>query len=452
VCNNANLIRGGTAENVGTQILFNVLDGSDSDDQSMSGIDSDGWITAYNVIRHLGGTQIIDNCHSIHDNLFEYINNDTTGSTHSDMWFCNGEAAGMNNFNYNNLVRFIATEYPSGGNLSCIFWWTPSGRFTDYIFNNVGHDINCSGNCNNFNPPGSPSTALVFNNTWESMNNVAIWANGIVSNITFTDANNHYITNNGTGCAAVYAKPSKVNGGVATCSGDVFQTISAANAQGYTSSTDYRLLSGSGATVGAAENESRLASVFGSAFLSTTANGCTYIARNHTVSCPGITSLKRPATANWDAGAFQFLGSVTTLPISHTFTNTLAGNTSADSPFSFIISNNSGAVISLSAPLVATANFSAMSGGSRPCTSTLANAATCTVIASFSPQITASGSLFDTLSVTYSGGGAGTLTASIAGRAIAVRVQASTPSVVGATNQAASHAGFFKLEELDERN
>jgi hypothetical protein len=103
-------IMGDTHLEAGTQIIFNVCDGSDSDDLAMNCIFADGYTTAYNVIRHMGGTNILNNCHSIHDNLFEYVNNDADGATHSDMWFCVGEAP-SDNFFYNNLVRFIGTEY-----------------------------------------------------------------------------------------------------------------------------------------------------------------------------------------------------------------------------------------------------------------------------------------------------------------------------------------------------
>jgi hypothetical protein len=147
---------------------------------------------------------------------------------------------------------------------------------------------------------------MIYNNTWESMNATAIWANGITggNGATFIDANNHYITNNGAGCAAVYALTSRVNGGVTSCRGNVFQTISAANAQGYTSANDFAPTAKSTATVGTGTNETNMGSLFGPAFLESTTNACAYNSANHTVSCPVITVNNRPPTGAWDAGAY----------------------------------------------------------------------------------------------------------------------------------------------------
>jgi hypothetical protein len=48
----------------------------------------------YNVFANWGGTNIVDICHVVHDNLFVDINNSNDGSTHSDVMFCFGEYAG----------------------------------------------------------------------------------------------------------------------------------------------------------------------------------------------------------------------------------------------------------------------------------------------------------------------------------------------------------------------
>jgi hypothetical protein len=309
VCNNVEAIRGDTHLEAGTQIIFNVIDNSDGDPLAVSGIDSDGYIVAYNVMRYFGGTQILDNCHSIHDNLFEHINNDQSNSTHSDMWFCNGEAPSDNYF-YNNLIRYIGTDYNQ--DLSAMLWFNPIGGYTDYVFNNVSHDLNCTANCMNFHTPSSAATMYIYNNTMQSKVNNIIWANTVTPNLTIHDLNNHYITNNGTTCAAVYSYTAFVNGGGA-CSGDVFQTISAANKQGYTSANDFTPTAASTATLKKGLNLTSLISTFGSAFGSSTTNGCTYVVSNHTVSCPGVTANIRPLIALWDAGAYMS-GASATLP------------------------------------------------------------------------------------------------------------------------------------------
>lgn len=308
VCNGPGAVKGNTQNaEKGTLIAFNVCDGADSDDLSFGCVAGDGYDVEENVFRHIGGTQILDNCHTLHDNLFEFINNSQDGGTHSDMWFCVSEYA-SNNFYYNNLIRYVATEYNQAA-LSAVFWWNGAGAgFTDYIFNNVGHDINCEGDCNNWSVSPAGTTYYVYNNTWESANNIQIWRNAS-SGAIFKTANNHYITNNGTGCAAVWLQTAPVNGGNTSCSGDVFQTIAAANAQGYTSANDFAPTSASIATVGKAANETSMAGTFGPAFLQSTSKGCAYNTINHTVTCPAVTIADRLSSGNWDAGAYISGGS-----------------------------------------------------------------------------------------------------------------------------------------------
>jgi hypothetical protein len=310
VCNGPSALDGDTHGEQGTLIVFNVCDGGDSDDLSFGCVDGDGYDVEENVFRHIGGTQILDNCHTLHDNLFEYINNSQDTATHSDLWFCIGEFP-SNNFFYNNEIRYVGTEYNQP--LSTIMWFNAPPGFTDYIYNNVGHDVNCAGNCNNFENPSGTAFAQIYNNTWESMNNVPIWENGNSTDYAITSANNHYITNNGANCAAVFAKTSTVNGG-GSCSRDVFQTLAAANAQGYTSANDYAPTASSTATVGKAANETGMAGTFGTAFLESTSNGCAYNTVNHTVTCPAVTVTNRLSTGNWDAGAYISGGSSANQP------------------------------------------------------------------------------------------------------------------------------------------
>jgi hypothetical protein len=313
VCNGAGALLGNTQKTEqGTLIVFNVGDGSDSDDLSFAFIWGDGYDVEENVFRHIGGTTILDNCHTLHDNLFEYINNSQDNATHSDMWFCNSEYA-SNNFFYNNLVRYVATEYNQAA-LSAVFWWNGAGSgFTDYIYNNVGHDVNCAGDCNNWSTSPAGTVYYVYNNTWESADNIQIWRNA-PSGATYKTSNNHYITNNGTGCAAAWLQTAPVNGGNTSCSGDIFQTIAAANAQGYTSANDFAPTSASIATVGKGTNESGMAGTFGPAFLQSTSNGCSYSTVNHTVTCPAVTVGNRLSSGNWDAGAYVSGGSSANQP------------------------------------------------------------------------------------------------------------------------------------------
>jgi hypothetical protein len=307
----------GYNQNYGFTYQFNVVDGSDSDDHALNafGENGDGYILQYNVARYTGGTNINDACHILHDNLFEYIYNVTDGSTHTDIWFCAGEANngtyagdGTPNLFYNNIFRNI----PAPVSAVLMLGGTTSNG-PDYVFNNLFHDYYGENtNYNDFCEAGSCGSFVIFNNTAEaSLPDYAgcIWCNGS-SAPTITSVNNHWITNNGTTPAAVFAYTGPV-----TESTTVYQTYSAATGQGYTSSNDFAPTSSSSATVtasGTNETSGYCAALNNStaqaACESGTTNGCAYNSTSHTVSCPAITANARPASAAWNVGAYQYSG------------------------------------------------------------------------------------------------------------------------------------------------
>lgn len=302
-CGGAVALRGDTNPEVGTQLLYNVIDGSDSDPLTMNSIASDAYIMAYNVVRYVGGTSIVDNCHIIHDNLWEHINNNIDGSTHSDMFMCNAEAPG-NNYFYNNLVRYIGTAQQI---MVINFWLTPNPGYADFFFNNVMHDEVCNGNCLNTHSPSSAAALYIYNNTIQRYSNSCVICNAFSPNLAIYDINNHWITS-GSGCGAVYAQPSYVNHGNRSCKGDSFQTLAAAKAEGYTSSNDFQPTSATSITVGKGANEAEMFSTFGLAYETSTTNGCTYVTSSHALSCPAVTANTRPSTGTgvWDTGAYAF--------------------------------------------------------------------------------------------------------------------------------------------------
>jgi hypothetical protein len=418
VCDGSVSMDGQSGTTSGTLIAFNICDGSDSDDLSFTCVFGDAYDFEENVVRHEAGTRIINNCHITANNLFEHIQNSVDNHVHGDMYFCNGEFA-ANSFTFNNLIRFIGTDY--GIPLSAVFWFNANTGFTDYIFNNVGHDINCAANCNNFAtgvPPVSTNLhALIYNNTWESLNVDSIWKNQNTTNYSFTTANNHYITENGTGCAAVFGgNLPLVNGGNTSCSGDLFQTHTAANAQGYTSANNFRSTASTNATVKAGANENAISGPFGTAFLSSTTLACTESFTNTgfgspTVVCPGIAPSVRLVSGTctgtplsgpgcWDLGAFGFVSSTVTLtPTAYTFAATAVGNNSSDSPVTFTLTNNTGVTITAVTISLTGANAGDF-GNTTSCGTTLANSASCRIFVTFTP--TALGSRTATLSVSDS--------------------------------------------------
>jgi hypothetical protein len=420
VCGGPSFLQGGTNISIGAIFAFNVMDGSDSDDLgSPSFIDGDAYDFEENIENDASGTNILDNCHLIHDNVFEGLNNENDGATHTDVFFCFGEyrASGVNNFYYNNLFKFIGTKYNIG--LSTPGFWlngngTTSGALsTDYIFNNVWHDVYCPSNCFNFDSQFPNATYQVYNNTFESVGNFTILnSNAAAGGAFYTSQNNHFITNNGSNCAAVYAGPAaNMNGGVTSCSGDLFQTHAVANGQGYTSANDFQPTAGTNATVGAGANESSLVSAFGPAFANSATAGCKESFTNTgrgspTVVCPNFSTVLRPTsgacpgTGCWNAGAFNFVPSTVTLtPASYIFAATAVGSNSGDSPVTFTLTNNTGVTITGVAISSTGANAGDFSN-TTSCVTTLASSASCQIFVTFRP--TATGTRTATLTVSDS--------------------------------------------------
>lgn len=301
----------------GETLRFNVVDGADSDVLSMVpwGENSSGYDIEYNVTNDIGGAgDVFQECHLFHDNLFENIYQNTDSSTHSDIAFCYGEYGGGAsdpNLFYNNIFRNVA---PSGTAFAGYVLTpdTPSGQ-TDYIFNNVFHDVNTggSGNNNAMCDGGGCGPSIMWNNTAEgglssSVPSGIVWGNGSKS-VVVTSVNDHWIST-GTGPSAVFTGPSSV-----TENNAIYQTLSTANSQGYTSTNDFSPISSSAATVtasGANETSGYCAdSVLHNAAAEATCKegitGVSYNQTNHTVVYPAFPSVSRPATGAWEVGAFE---------------------------------------------------------------------------------------------------------------------------------------------------
>lgn len=296
-------------QNDGETIRFNVIDGSDSDPLSLQawGQGSGGRDLEYNVTTNLGGDTVFDDCHIIHDNLFQYINQLNDNSGHSDVLFCYNEASGGSgnpNVFYNNIFRFIGTS--SNPFVGYIFVPGPGG--TDYIFNNVYHD-NYAGSGGNYLvtcDQGTCGQKVMWNNTGEASlpGSIGLWA---IGNTSIIAANNHWITSD----TSAFTVASEVTG-----TDPVYQTLSAANSQGYTSANDFSPTSSSGATVtasGANETNGYCASsvlhnAAAEAACTQGITGISYNKTNHTVVYPAFPAAPRPATGAWQVGAYQFGG------------------------------------------------------------------------------------------------------------------------------------------------
>lgn len=282
----------GFNQNFGVCFQYNVIDGSDSDDASLSAIIGDNYSAAYNVFRHFGGTIVGNTCHTLHDNLFEYINNVTDGSSHTDVWFCYGEYSGgkadPNTF-YNNIFRYIGTQYDEA--VSAIILFSPPPGQTDYMFNNVAHDNQPGGtNYFNLNERGGPGggNLAVFNNTGVVGRARCLICNG--SGVgTVTAVNNLWITTGSN--ASIFGNTSTLSE-----SHSVYITPAKAASRGYKSTNDYA----PNLTVGAATSNSALCDGFSdstarSSCLSGTGDRCTYLISDHTVSCSDLSPVDTSA-------------------------------------------------------------------------------------------------------------------------------------------------------------
>jgi hypothetical protein len=313
-------------QNFGEIWRFNVIDGSDSDVLGLNALGENdaGYDIEYNVIRNTGGCNIFQAGHIFHDNLFEYIYQLNDNSCHSDMAFFGGEWAGGTsdpNVFYNNIVRDVA---PNGNDSQSPGYWggyimlhdTPPNQ-PDYWFNNVLHDVNgteADGSCDNAESQNQCDRVILFNNTFEGLDQggtwYAPWGN---TNATWTtpetSVNNHWVTDKGSGPSAVFTDPS-----VVTESTAVYQTLSVANGQGYTSANDFSPTSANGATVTASGTnetngycaDSVLNNAAAEAACVQGITGVSYNPTNHTVLYPAFTPVGRPATGAWNVGAYQY--------------------------------------------------------------------------------------------------------------------------------------------------
>jgi hypothetical protein len=335
---------GGCGEpSTGTTVRYSVSDGSDTA-QNMMTFSYPALPIAYgNVMRYM--VSGLDGCgDNWHDNLFENMVSQVGGG-HQDAFLqndpCGTYNSGQYYFFYNNIVRhtLFASSGGSGhvwlqGLGDCGAIGTPLTNCIGYAFNNVVYD-NIPGNMVDVGSHYGVNlgTLYFFNNTVQcgtdtSAGSCEIGDNGNAQGgvaaggtMAVNLINNHWIVASVTTSVLCCSEPAGAgNRGSCysfTCSDTTpsYQTVTTANAQGYTDTGNFAFqpTSGSGSTVGAGTNESSLCqsisginSDAGSACMNATSYACTYNATNHTVSCPANTAIARPTSGGWDIGAYQF--------------------------------------------------------------------------------------------------------------------------------------------------
>ncbi len=325
--NHYSILGGGTG--TGVQFVADVFDGSDSSHaaagsshclwtafqgspcQSGQGI----YMTAYDVhnsiFRYLSNMMVTTNTYTVHDSIFEYLYPSFQGggsAQHPNVINEVTNVAGSNTYFYNNIVRHTyVTEdiYLAVGN-------------TAYFFNNVFYDnMNVAGlggvpsGCVRFNAVSSSGsqTAYIANNTIDTgcqinfdkvnsplqpWNGTAFFQNNHF--IGFSNLNSAYVCNT-TGACTITDKGN-----------EVFQTESAANAQGYTSGNNYAPTTSTGATVGTGSSLSSSCTIYSSD--SELCKGTLNVdeisgSGGEIANFPGNPIVARQSTS-WDAGAYQF--------------------------------------------------------------------------------------------------------------------------------------------------
>jgi len=322
------VFHGGCGNDItGTTFRYNVLDGSDTSQNMMTGIYPVIPIAYGNVIRYV--VTGIDGPGDIwHDNLVEYLVQSTVTS-HQDGMYHVTQYSVPNSLIYNNVIRNTTNPLTAGavklwlnGNAAC-----PYSSCTSYAFNNVIYN-NYPGNMVDTGGHFSVNygTWYIFNNTFDCGTDKDQGACSIGDGGNGQHAvgshgqmilyliNNHWLSTAKTSIVGYGGRFGRCAWFICTETGGLYQSVGAAKKRGYTSRSAYAFqpTSSNGSTVGKGTDQSALCtavnaidSTAGVACKSGTTYACTYNSTNHTVSCPTTTPVKRP-TGAWDVGAYQY--------------------------------------------------------------------------------------------------------------------------------------------------
>jgi hypothetical protein len=275
------------------------------------------------VFRYLGNFMVSTNTHTLHDNLFEYLYftySGVGGQQHPNIDNQVAQVSGQTTLFYNNILRHTYVTED-------IYLAVTTNA---YVFNNIFYDnmnvpnfgIIGSG-CMRFNQVGNSNAttnAYIFNNTIGDGNcqfnfdhdNAPLTAwNG-----TAYFQNNHFIGFSKTALSSVYTCMTTATCNIVDNGNEVYQTVAAAAAQGYTASNNFAPTSSTGATVGAGGNVSNDCATFSddNELCSGTSGGAAYVTGSGGMIAkyPAIPINPRPSSGAWDSGAY-YLGGGTTV-------------------------------------------------------------------------------------------------------------------------------------------
>lgn len=323
----------GTAANTATHnaISYDVFDGSDAMHgtttastqcgtktfngppcQSGFAIYGDGYDLDHNVFRYLSNGIIGNNFYTVHDNLFQYMWNSYDGYNHPNVVESGSQAlTGSPTYFYNNVIE--------NTHMNVGVWLMYGGA--GYIFNNVwyANDDGASGvggspniNCLMLSP-GTSSTSpsiYIYNNTFaadDTICQVNFYAGNSATpgwNGTAAFENNHFIGTATALSTLLDCQTSSCN--TSDKGGEVYQTLSVANGQGYTATNMYAPTAAGNATVGAGTNLTSDCSTFSSDSALCSGTTASVKDASSTAVSPAIPAVARPTTGAWNSGAYQF--------------------------------------------------------------------------------------------------------------------------------------------------
>ncbi len=311
----------------GDTLMYDIVDGSDSDPVPMEFCYCGAWHVAYS--RFNNGSQFITrDQNSFHDSaILNFVDNG-----HANVMESVGDSPGPSNAYafYNNIFGHIYVS--SSVNSNVCFWPSRPTGSTLYWFNNIAYDV---GPCEFYNvglTGQSEGTLNLFNNTFQFNPRSDGGSDGFScsssgSAAPYADGNNLFITDDNASVSAMYASNCSGQG---TDTNSLRMTNGTATAANYTSSQSFVFspTSSGSSTVGAGANRS---ATFCSALTASsgtdsyladaaaackndTRYACAYNTTNHAISCPARSVVARPATGAWDIGAYQYSGGGTSVP------------------------------------------------------------------------------------------------------------------------------------------
>jgi hypothetical protein len=461
-------------------IDYTVVDGADSKPSVCAwGTFPSMFHMKHNIFRYV--TQGVgQDCHDIHDNIFEYFDNPDV-PTHGNIMECNYDYTNGGgiypvtaNVFYNNVVRHATTAFSQNGQV--VLWFCPTS-VPEYWFNNLVYDV---GNSNYWDVAGPPIYSCSNTGGQRMFNNTLVDGTQPCKNSNTTTGGQYVFVYN------EHLINTPFGGGAGTdCNGhadvsNIAMTDAVSTTQGYTGSgvrvntqnasttcaneiTPCAPTISTNGTIGKGINEQPYCAVLGTytaeyaistearnACLKGTTDACTYNTTKHTMQCPAQPAQTR-SSAQWNSGAYEFGGGGAGSPtVSLSPSPVTFGNVNIGSSLTFPgpnLTNAGNANLVLNNPYFSVtgtnaADFAVVGGGTCSNGGTVTPGNSCSIATKFTPTVNGS----ETATLNISGNAVGSVSMTGSGvasvGAVTITPGATTGSFVqtclNALNNAAS--------------